>query len=151
MISRNFEASTSLYTIFCSCSLRPLTLKGMETNLNLATWAAMSSLMFSRSRHLSAFLGGGAARRPACANTRLEAEIINKRTGSQGWIFMDLILTTCRNQWYGRDHTFVTAVIGENTYSGLTFVSGRQGNRGCAIEFRSLLVGENILLIVLRI
>src|SRR5579859_1459112 len=67
MLSRYCAASTSLETILRSASLKPLTLKGIDTNLNLATWAAMSSLMLSLSRHLSAVLGGGAARRPACA------------------------------------------------------------------------------------
>src|SRR5262249_39961527 len=54
----------------------------------------MSSFMFSRSRHLSAVLGGGAARRPAWACMGPEAVVINIRTGSQRWIFMKLILTT---------------------------------------------------------
>src|SRR5262249_44056877 len=72
-----------------------LTLKGMETSLNLATWPAISSLMFSRSRHLSAVLGGGAARRPAWDQVVPEIAAINAKTVSQSLVFMTSILAAC--------------------------------------------------------
>src|ERR1051325_3900348 len=92
MLSRNCDASTSLYTILRSLSVRPLTLNGMETSLNLLTCAAISSLMFSFKRHLSAVLGGGAARRPAWANNVAGRTIANKSANSQHPVFIGMIL-----------------------------------------------------------
>src|SRR5215472_7944821 len=82
--------------MFCSWTFNPFTLKGMETSLNLATCAAMSSLMFSCSRHLSAALGGGAARRPAWACMMPETVTSNKRTRS---FFMGLILAALNSHF----------------------------------------------------
>src|SRR6185312_15539703 len=64
----------------------------METSLNLLTCAAISSLMFSFRRHLSAVLGGGAARRPAWANS-VPGRIIAKISGnSRSPVFIAKIL-----------------------------------------------------------
>src|ERR1044071_2937595 len=64
----------------------------METSLNLLTCAAISSLMFSFKRHLSAVLGGGAARRPAWANSVPGRTIANKSANNQRSVFIGKIL-----------------------------------------------------------
>src|SRR6476646_39609 len=92
MLSRNCDASTSLYTILRSLSLRPFTLKCIDTSLNLATCAAISSLMFSFKRHLSAVLGGGAARRPAWAKSITGRTIAKISANSQRSVFIGKIL-----------------------------------------------------------
>jgi hypothetical protein len=48
--------------------------------------------MFSFKRHLSAVLGGGAARRPAWANSVPGSTIAKKSANNQRSVFMDSIL-----------------------------------------------------------
>ena len=91
--------AASLVIIAFAITTLVRTLKGIDTSLNFATCAAISSLTFSFRRHLSAVLGGGAARRPAWANVVPEAVITNaakSETKSQRLVCMVLILAAQR-------------------------------------------------------
>src|SRR5579859_305643 len=65
----------------------------METSLNLFTCAAISSFTFSFKRHLSAVLGGGAARRPAWAKSVPGSTIAKISANRQRSVFIGTILT----------------------------------------------------------
>src|SRR6476646_3846950 len=81
----------------------------METSLNLFTCAAISSLMFSFKRHLSAVLGGGAALRPAWANSVPGRTIAKKSANRQRSVFIAKILAAWGHSAGGREKSTTEA------------------------------------------